>query len=112
MNHPARVTLWQDSNLVKTGVVGVREVEDVLQVSNIYPNPTNGTFSFHLNAKMTEKLTITVTDITGRVIYTAQQATTAGDNRYNIDISGKQSGLYFLNVQTATAQKTFKVLLR
>lgn len=68
------------------------EVEDFKNL-NLYPNPTTGNFKVELPDNQKQ---ITITDVTGRVIY---QKTTI-DSEINIELNNQSSGIYFLTVKT------------
>ena len=54
----------------------------------VTPNEPNGmTFTFYLKDAPTEKVTLTVTDVTGKVVRTLEPAAKAGLNRVFWDLS-------------------------
>ncbi|MCB9044585.1 MAG: T9SS type A sorting domain-containing protein [Chitinophagales bacterium] len=97
LNHTSRITLWDYGNLVATGLVGINDIA-ATAVYNVYPNPNNGSFGFDLGADAGEYCSITITDVTGREVYSDHVS--AATRHYNVDITGQQPGLYLLFVQT------------
>ena len=71
----------------------------------LYPNPTTGkvTLSFD-NEKTIE--TMTVTDLTGRLINNKQTFTA---QMIEIDLSSEAAGVYFLNIEIEGKSKTFRI---
>ncbi|MFY9310363.1 MAG: T9SS type A sorting domain-containing protein [Bacteroidia bacterium] len=71
----------------------------------IYPNPSNSTFTIQLPTLRT--FTLSVTDITGRIVYTNKNAT----GNITVDASGFSSGVYFvkaINERTVLTTKLAK----
>lgn len=61
----------------------------------IYPNPNHGIFTVDLNYEPFGPISITVTDMTGRIIWTAENI-----NHENtlINLENKQSGIYIIKI--------------
>lgn len=112
LNTAPLVSLWQPSNILATGV-SIKDVEQNLQVNNLHPNPTKGTFTFSINAtKAEEDCSVTITDITGRAVYTQEYRLQSGEHTFTTDITGQPAGLYLLHVKSAGGQQVFKVHLQ
>lgn len=74
------------------------------QKFTIYPNPSNGIFTFNT----AETVSITVSDITGKTVYTG-----AGiENGMSIDLSNLQSGVYLAKVAGASSERVEKLIIR
>lgn len=67
------------------------------------PNPNTGEFKIELNAPVSEKYTISVTDMTGSTIFTEYKYATAGINTWTIASPKFQKGVYLLHIQSSTA---------
>lgn len=80
---------------VKTGVV-----------ANIYPNPSTGLFNVDIPGATA---LVTVTDISGKVVY---QSELLKNGTFNINLSGKTPGLYYIKMENSTGQYSGKVLLQ
>jgi hypothetical protein len=72
---------------------------------NVYPNPTTGEITVAFG-NATQK-SISVTDITGRVIYAANNST---DEKLNINLRDASNGIYYVKIQTADAVNVIKVV--
>ena len=89
--------------------VGIEDKNDLKNKEIIiYPNPNSGRFTVEFPQGMTEGYTISVMDLTGRVIHT----TTDSVVKKTINLEGLSSGKYILNVQTATTSKTQSLLIK
>lgn len=71
--------------------VGIKE-ENLHNAYLLYPNPSTGQFTFE---GLTETCSIEVTDLTGRVIYTAQ----LDESKKTINLQDKNSGVYFYKIK-------------
>ncbi len=117
LNHPARTTLWQPSNLIATGVacatVATSIAFEKTTISNLelYPNPSNGEFNLKLNGKK-GSYQIVVSDILGKVIYTNSIDNSTGEITTNISLNKKEQGIYFLTVSKENYKKTIKVIIQ
>lgn len=70
----------------------------------VYPNPSNGVFNFNTS----ETVSVTVTDLTGKVVYTAAQVNNGG----SIDLGQLQTGMYIAQVKGQTFEKTEKLVIK
>jgi hypothetical protein len=73
-------------------------------ILNIYPNPTKGTFTVYAN--IDEIYTITITDITGKIIM--QKQTSKKVNNFNINVN---KGLYFIKITNEKQNKVTKIYI-
>jgi hypothetical protein len=78
----------------------------------IYPNPSQGAVNLLLFSETDTNATITLSDITGKVIYRVKAQLIAGKNELNLDFKLKP-GLMLLQVNSAkTNYGTSKVIFR
>ena len=76
-----------------------------------FPNPSNGKLNINWNMAQNEVANISVTDITGREVYQSTINMTEGTGNSRIDISALTSGLYMINVRSASLNYKNKVQL-
>ena len=76
------------------------------QSLNIYPNPSNGTFSIE-SSNYTSGTPVEITDMMGRTVW-SQNFTDL--KHQNIDISGFENGIYFIKIQGATNYSIQKII--
>ncbi|MCF8460866.1 MAG: T9SS type A sorting domain-containing protein [Flavobacteriales bacterium] len=74
--------------------------------ASIYPNPSNGIFTLRLDN--IETLNIRIMDVSGKVVRAERLA---GANLYTIDLTPVKTGVYIMEIETATG-RTFKRLVR
>lgn len=70
----------------------------------IYPNPSSGIFNFSVG----EMVSVSVSDITGKVVFTANNVNDGG----SINLSSLQKGMYIAKVKGATVDKIEKLVIR
>ncbi len=80
-------------NMPPTGIEMPANSENKISV---YPNPSSGKFQLQLNGNIPEEFELTVTDISGRIIYRQQIDNYRTDAQ--IDIADCKSGMYFLKL--------------
>lgn len=70
----------------------------------IYPNPSTGIFNF----TTVEAVSVTVTDLTGKVVFTAANINDGG----TINLSSLSSGMYVAKVSGASFEKVEKLVIK
>jgi hypothetical protein len=83
----------RDINDITTSSIGVKEIYKEAIDLSVFPNPANNKINFKINQNDVIK-TSTITDITGKVVYSSKENTTSAD------ISGLNNGVYFIVVNT------------
>jgi hypothetical protein len=83
-------------------VTGIREYNTML--ISVYPNPSKE--AFHIKLPTQQTFTLSVTDITGRIIHTNKNAT----GNITFDASGFSSGVYFVKAVNERTVLTGKVV--
>jgi hypothetical protein len=105
--HPARKPLWQESNLIATGIhtasTGVAIAQQVM--AQVYPNPSNGVF--HVMLKNSSSATAHITDVTGKEVYT-----TTFNNEADINLQGAAKGMYFMTLAVDNNKQVYKLLVQ
>lgn len=74
---------------------------------SIYPNPSNGAFNLEL-LNFDESVSVSIVDVTGRLIYENQLS---GNNIFQLDITDKAAGTYFVRLQSGDYQ-TIKQIVK
>jgi hypothetical protein len=91
-----------DSVVKTTGVLSTPELQ-ATQFA-VFPNPSNGIFNFTTN----EAVDVTVTDLTGKTVFTAKGI----DNGASINLSNLAQGMYIAKIKGATAERTEKLVIK
>lgn len=85
--------------------VGIDEEAEEVKAT-IYPNPGNGLFTMQLEA--TDRLSLRVMDVSGRMIMNQQLS---GSSLYTIDLQDAPVGVYVMEIETSVG-RTFKKLVK
>lgn len=74
----------------------------------LFPNPNTGNFSLFYTSQTNDKLHIKVVDVTGRTVYTEDWQVAKGDNVHRLSLQGVSSGMYIVNIASATGSVNIK----
>lgn len=88
------------SNVSKTTVATKEtpsQTSGSLQLS-AYPNPTQGEFTLTFTAKESANTTVTITDLTGRTVYSEELANFSGDYTKSLNLTEQPKGNYLVKV--------------
>ena len=86
-----------------TTITSVQQPNAEKLMLNVYPNPTADMLTLDIQHIDVDAYTITIFDVSGKQVYTANHAGVSG--RININLSSFDSGTYLLNL-TSNKQKT------
>jgi hypothetical protein len=79
----------------------------------VYPNPSVSDFYIDFNNTTNEKnLTITITDLTGNLVYTELENCEKGSNNFHIKALNASPGIYFIEVTIGDAVSRVKHCIR
>ncbi len=70
-----------------------------LEVSTLYPNPTDAMLNFIVSAPYDKSVTISVTNIIGQEVFFSREELMKGVTTLRFDVSTLAQGVYFLNVK-------------
>jgi hypothetical protein len=85
--------------------------EVVLTQFDIYPNPNQGSFSIIAKSDFAGPISITISDITGKIINSKQDYLYSGNNVYEFYDSQLVSGIYFVNFIFAESISSQKLIV-
>jgi hypothetical protein len=78
----------------------------------VYPNPANAEVMIDFVLQNNEEVQLNIVDITGKVIVTENMGTKAtGIHSEKLNCSYLSNGLYFINLKTATQNRTAKLII-
>lgn len=89
------------------------EIEEVtVEIDcSIMPNPNNGQFVLEINSEQAETANLTLTDVSGKVIWTQTNINLEGHFKKQLNIEEYPTGIYLLNVRSENVNHTEKVLV-
>jgi len=96
---------------VLPGGTAISNIEAGINNMEVYPNPTSDMLNVVFDMNQASSLHITVTDITGKVVYTTDNKLTPGQNNLQIGTSSFSNGIYLLNAQTENGNATLKFVV-
>ena len=77
---------------------------------SIVPNPTNDKIEITIKSAISDNFTLTITDITGRIIETYSDKLFNDSGTTLIDMSGLANGVYFIQLQNNSQLITKKII--
>jgi hypothetical protein len=78
----------------------IRSVKNLgLAEVTIAPNPVQNTMNLMIDAENTEKSTLVITDIAGKMVYKNSLSVIAGTNTFHIPVSNLTTGTYIVTIQ-------------
>jgi len=77
-----------------------------------YPNPASGLVTISFNSPRSEKINLTMTDFTGRIIYQHESQSTAGLNEVMYDFGAYAKGVYFIKISANETTQTMRVVIQ
>ena len=93
------------------GPVGVNEIENTYAFG-IYPNPANDNATITFNLNQSEKVSIEVMDMLGKVIKTISMGElNNGAHTYNFSREGVSNGVYFVKLKVGNETVTRRLIL-
>ena len=108
---PVTVTLTEDTpeaniNIVIQNGEAVLGIGDAVsafvgEVSDVYPNPSNGQAHINIQTKQNANIDITVANSLGTVIYQTEQNYSPGKQRFTIETQSLPKGIYFISVKSS-----------
>jgi hypothetical protein len=91
-------------------VVSVNTLESI-SVTAMYPNPTNGSVTIDYNTFTTDEITISVLDITGKVVYSQVNSNgIVGGQSEVLNLSALGAGAYYVTLSSTEGTTTMKLI--
>lgn len=100
-----------DSIAVPPPVTGINEQTVNNAEVSVFPNPATGAFSVSLNSPQQADFTVTVSDITGRMLMNNAYTLLSGSNRITVATETFNAGVYFVTVSSNGQSLTRKVTI-
>ncbi len=75
--------------------------DEILNVTELFPNPTNSSFTFAFDSKQKGTANVNVFDIYGKLIKSINLNVEVGITEQKIDVSDLNSGIYFVEIENS-----------
>lgn len=79
---------------------------------DIYPNPTSDNVNLSINSFASDLYYISITDITGKMIYQEEIECKSGENNVNINMGDARKGIYLVNIRKQDKTITKKLFVK
>jgi hypothetical protein len=91
--------------------VGIKEVENIAKLT-VFPNPANTTATVSFDVVNDAEVSVTVTDLSGKVVYTNDLGSVKGAQKVTLNTEVLNSGVYMVNVTMNGAVSTKKLVVK
>jgi hypothetical protein len=106
----SNVNAWQRARVEP--FISVSENELASQIGDAAPNPAKGNVTVAYSLLNTSNVSMTLTDLSGKVILTQNEGTkNAGNNKLTFDVSNLEAGVYFYSVNVDGTSTTKKLVV-
>ncbi len=94
-----------------TANVGLTATNEVtgLTALKVFPNPTSGNANIEFMLKNQMEMAVQLLDVNGKVVLAANHEFNAGFNRYELNASNLNTGVYFLRLLSEEGQKVVRI---
>jgi hypothetical protein len=99
-----------DENIVVQPIVSTEEQRVFEQQFDVFPNPNNGTFNVQTFNQRFDKALVTVTDISGRVVYESKWNIPGGMHTQTIELD-LPKGIYVLHAEGQTTHESERFII-
>jgi hypothetical protein len=96
----------KDGRFKYSTVVLLRSKATEITLSSVYPNPAQNELNLVITSPSSEKVTIVVTDLSGKVIMQQTAQLVIGDNQQQLKVQSLASGTYIIKAVCSSGCKT------
>ena len=112
-SHQVELTVEDDSgNLLYSQTIQLSVPSNIVECYFdkfiVFPNPARDVINMRLKKNHPDNASISIYNYSGKLVVTKNLNSIASENTFEIDISGLNSGLYFLVVRTSTNSQSIK----
>lgn len=86
------------------------ELDESLAIDRIYPNPHQGMLNIEYSAMDASSMTITILDVSGRLVYEYEQFLTDGPHTASLNLQSLAEGVYFLQLRGRCIHEFRKII--
>lgn len=91
---------------------GVSENTSLIHELEVYPNPTDEELNIHFTIPSDQDVNIFIQDVAGKITQSQLVKAKIGSNLVMMNTENLSSGLYFMNIQMGTSQKTVQFVVK
>jgi len=103
--------LYIDHINLGSNIIGIGEIKSQISDVIVYPNPTNGDFSIEYTVLKSTDVSIVITDVLGKEIYTStSKLQSVGLHKQEIN-SELKNGIYNVSIKTADVLTNKKIVI-
>lgn len=77
-----------------------------MMISNVYPNPAKSDIKLIVSSPSAERITITITNLSGNIVLQKTVTVTEGDNQQQLNIQNLSTGIYFIKATCSNGCET------
>ena len=103
--------LWVDNLAFSGSVTGIENHASFVTNMVVFPNPSTETINVNLNLKSSQKVSIELTDITGKLILTKDAGTLTGESKQTLNVTGVSKGTYLVRVVAEAGTEVRKIVI-
>jgi hypothetical protein len=104
--------LWVDDLvLADSNALGIKNIAAAGASANLFPNPATESATLIFSCKEETRATLSLSDITGRIIRSRNFRLEKGNNELRIDLSGLAKGMYFVKIFDGTYTEEKKLMV-
>ena len=106
--------IFSKEKMYATSTVGVTENgKAAVSQMLLYPNPASGSSTnLVFSNKKAQSVSVSIVDMTGKLISTTSVETAEGVTVHNLSIAGIQAGVYFVKVDTGNSSTIQKLIIQ
>jgi len=112
MTYIASPTYSTGTNAPCYVAVGIKENVATQFEYVLAPNPTSGEFYLLIDAKLTDKFSLAITDVAGRIVYAKPVDVINGFNSITVNDLKLSGGVYFVNLTYKNEKITRKLIIQ
>jgi hypothetical protein len=98
----------KDGKATLSNVVLLKSATRKLEISTVYPNPANDKLNAIISSDKEEKVTVSITDLAGKVVSSQQVSTSNGSTNVFFKLQGLSKGTYLLRL-TSTKNNEIQI---
>lgn len=103
--------LWVDNLAFSGSVTGIENHESFVSNMIVFPNPSSETINVNLNLKSSQKVSVELTDINGKLILTKDAGTLTGESKQTLNVNNISKGTYLVRVVTESGIEVRKIVI-